>query len=294
MEFFLYTFDSDYLKERFIALENASLLASKLPKATPRIFFTRDIHKDCDCDILVVETLKKDVFLCERTQKLAKTVLVTATPFSSLNALLVLGTCGRLVCMNKGEVLFTTDALPAHRPAETELEKFSKQFSIERSHELDRFASLLDVGMLKRRLWLVGSIGGGRQQAGGPFTLTISRIPGRDGQVVQIRSITFAYRTMFRSSSGEPSELRPLNNIRRHELRRQRRRRVEDSEADDVESSEMPWIGAHVNSGYMFSDDDVSRIREVIMELGGRMSGSERRRRRRKTGFVPEQSEHLM
>jgi len=319
MEFFLYTFSSDYLKEKFIALDNAALLASKLPKATPHVFFTRNIHKDCKCDILVVETLKKDVFLCERTQKLAKTVLVTPTPFSSLDALLASGTDSRLVCMNKGEVLFTTDAVPMHKPAETELEKFSKQFSIERSHELDDFASLLDVGMLKRRLWLVGSIG--RVSEGGgerPFTLRISRRPRREGRVVHIRSITFTYRAMFRSSTGEPSELRPLNSIRQHERRRMRRRRVEDSEEMHEESGCSYVFSNEVEEGnvlleeiedeekillddvqvlssdhVLLDEEHVFKIRRMMMGLSDRVAERRRRRMRRRMGFMPEPSEHL-
>ncbi|ELA41158.1 uncharacterized protein VICG_01757 [Vittaforma corneae ATCC 50505] len=157
MVFFLYTFSSDYLKERFISMENCSLLSSSLPKAMPKIFFTRDLHKDCECEILVVETLKKDIRAYKRTQKLAKTVLITATPFTSLDAFLSLGINCKLVCMSKEEVLFST-ASSLLQEEETEIQRFSRNFGIEKSHELGMFSSLLDVGMLKKRLWLIGSI----------------------------------------------------------------------------------------------------------------------------------------
>lgn len=284
MEFFLYTFDSDYLKEKFIALENASLLCSKLPKKTPRVFFTRDIQRDYDCEILVVETLRKDAFQWKRTQKLARTVLVTSTPFTSLSAYLAMRLHSAHVCMNKDEVLFSTDAQPIAKPEETELEKFAKQFGIERSHELDHFASLLDVGMLKRRLWLVGSIKAGQKEE------TSNAWPNAqepEVHVVRIRTMTLGYRYVFRSSRGGPSELRPLTSIRQHDPRSSKLCQHRETEVtDDADMSDTSGFMAREDWGWttMLGEELVSKIRSGLMMMNNHVGSFERRKRRVRRG----------
>lgn len=157
MKFSLYIFDSDYLKEKFIPLDNCSLLSSNLPKKTPKIFFTRNLHKDCECEILVVEVLKKDFLTCERTQTLAKTVIITSTPFTSLDVYLSLGINCSLICMNRRTVLFSS-GMQYSKQEESDLQKFNRTFDVERSYDLREYSNLLDVGILRQRSWLTGPI----------------------------------------------------------------------------------------------------------------------------------------
>ncbi|KAM0680636.1 hypothetical protein GINT2_001324 [Glugoides intestinalis] len=157
MKFSLYIFDSDYLKEKFIPLENCSLLSSNLPKKIPKIFFTRNLHKDFECEILVVEVLKKDFLTCERTQRLAKTVLITSTPFTSLDIYLSLGINCSLICMNRKTVLFSS-GMQESKQKESDLQKFNRTFDVERSYDLRDYSNLLDIGILRQRSWLIGPI----------------------------------------------------------------------------------------------------------------------------------------
>lgn len=330
MVFFLYTFSSDYLREKFIAMESCSLLSSSLPKATPKIFFTRDLCKDCECEILVVETLKKDLRAYKRTQKLAKTVLITATPFTSLDAFLSLGIDCKLVCMNKGEVLFST-ASSLLQEEETELKRFSRSFNIERSHELRMFSGLLDVGVLRKKLWLVGTIrnGSGARDDDKPNTLVGNiaangrssspcprefslgsegsiqydswrlssecsdscettdktghggvgtgsgrqTAPALGGHGMSIGSIAFAYRYVFKSSTGEPSEHRPIHNMRpRKQPSRNKRSDLESmlySEAESTDSCAQVSHPFHERTDYdhfcICNDNHMLRIRGIVM-----------------------------
>lgn len=314
-------------------MENCCLLASKLPSATPRIFFTRDLNKDCDCEILVVETLKKDLRKYERTQKNAKTVLITSTPFTSLDSYLSLGIESTFVCMSKGEVLFSTAESSTQSEDESEIEKFSQRFKIEKSYELDKFSNLLNVGMLNKKLWLVGSIKANSSDVQAnefPGNLidsgrSISPFPylnsfGSDDVIhnsindsqccdecssedccsedslsdkyenchckqrrhshhfiVNTNGSAFrnlmhgSRRSVFRSSNGEPSELRSLNN-----MRPRRTKNVEnilfgeeiDGRESSISNSNNSFLNSHNNSYFcIFNDDHVFRIRGVCINV---------------------------
>lgn len=115
MSFSLYLFDSDYIGEKIIALDNCMLLCSKIPNKTPRVFFTEDLDKDCECDILVIKVPRTTSETYQRgeikvSRKLAKVVIVTETPLASFDSFHANGLSYSFVLMRNNKVLHTVNS----------------------------------------------------------------------------------------------------------------------------------------------------------------------------------------
>lgn len=126
MSYNLYVFDSDYLNEKIIGLDNCTLLCSNIPKKTPRVFFTANLDKDCECDILVIRIPRVSIEAYGRgdftpIRSLAKVVIATNTPFVSLDTFLSLELCCSLIVMSGKEVLRTVNNLSGLQEEDTKL-----------------------------------------------------------------------------------------------------------------------------------------------------------------------------
>lgn len=86
MDYLLFTFDSDYMKSNFIALNFCSLLKTKLGMKCPKVFFTKNCDLDCECDIMVLEVENiKTSEVYRNKHKLAKIVLLTNDPLAGFD-----------------------------------------------------------------------------------------------------------------------------------------------------------------------------------------------------------------
>lgn len=101
----MFTFDSDYLKEKILTLESCVLLSSKMHSKYPRVFFTRDLNNDKECEIMVIEVFKKESIDMARKKKKAKTLLVTTTPLASFDYFVSSGMDCEYVVMDQERIL---------------------------------------------------------------------------------------------------------------------------------------------------------------------------------------------
>lgn len=269
MKFSLFTFGSDYLKENFISLESCSLLRSSLPKKTPRVFFTRNLHKDHECDILVVEMLKKDFLTCERTQKLAKTVLVTSTPFKSLDFFLSLGIDCSLICMNEKTILFSSGTL-LEAQEETEIQRFNRIFDVERGYDLSEYSRFLDVRLLRSPSWLVGPIRNGTQNEAQPEIS--SQCIVSEGDAATQQELCEPRRFYYSQRASRSNQHRKRSFHKRVNAKR-KRISLDDSFVDEVECIEANSL----DFVYIFTDDNLFRI----LNRQGFSTRAQRRNRRR-------------
>ncbi|KAI5170061.1 hypothetical protein PAEPH01_1217 [Pancytospora epiphaga] len=79
------TFQSDYLSKAYYVLGDYSFLKSGLFKGKlPRIYFTRDIRKNADCDILVVNLRGRHLFRMPPPNLKYRCTIYTIRPFESI------------------------------------------------------------------------------------------------------------------------------------------------------------------------------------------------------------------
>ena len=105
----LLVFDSDYIRTHYYSLSSYSLLRTSLCNDFRKIYFTRDPHKLCTCDILVVEISQADEIIRAQLRDEYWCVIYTQNPFKTLvkylnqcvkHKSLVIDICGAYIVIN--------------------------------------------------------------------------------------------------------------------------------------------------------------------------------------------------
>lgn len=158
MSFHTFIYNTDYMDTRFISLEHCSLLHTKILMSHPLVFFTRIPTYDCKCDILVIELDTKEEVRCfKRSQKLAKTILVTQDALEALDTYLGSGKEGSTFFFY-GDFISRIDGESQGKPGTESSPDFSRSVNSKPIANLENSGSSLDSRVLRKTTWITERI----------------------------------------------------------------------------------------------------------------------------------------